>query len=827
MYSKLFISLILSFLSLSITAQLPIFDWAKSFENLTSYGNGGYGRTIGVDQLGNVYTAGNFIYTMDFDPGPAVYSLTGGSPSGHGIYISKLDADGNFVWAKQISALLEFSQLEIKVDKLGNVYLATDSRTACDLDPGSGTQLMTLTGFRDVIIVKLNSEGNFVWGKHFGGPGDTGPKATMIELDSDNNIIITGIFNNTVDFDPGPNFYNLTSSAHTQSFILKLNNNGDFLWAKQFGNGPEVYSGSSINDIKCDRESNMIVTGQFQRTCDFDPGPGVFIVTSSSGSAGDGYISKLDKNGNFIWVRTFGQVGGNNSFVSPTGIEIDGENNIVTTGYFIGNFDFDPGPSVNQFSSINYDCYILKLNENGNLIWVKRIGDSEIDTGNDVVIDQAGDVYVVGTFGPSVDFDPGPGVNIITSPNYGASVLIKLSANGDYKYAAPFKDVLSYASPSLFRRMVVDSYKNIYITGVTGNVDFDPGPATFSTGYGPFVLKLNPCLTPSSSTLYVTACDSYNLNNENYSTSGIYVQSIPNASGCDSSITLHLTITKTFTEQTRVICNGASFFAGGALQSATGIYFDSLRTVSGCDSIVKTTLTVNPNPIPNLGMDKNICRSTTMLLSPGNFSTYLWQDNSNDPTFVVTTPGTYWVRVTNNFNCVATDTFTVLKELEPPVDFLKKSDSICNQKGMIIESLGIYTNYEWSSGQQTNKIQITNPGIYSLKVTNANGCSAMDSIVIFPKKCMFGIYIPSAFTPNNDGRNDLFKPIVFDKTIFYHMIVYNRWGSIVFETVDASKGWNGTLSNLPQDNGAYVWICTYQLEGQSRKTEKGTVMLIR
>src|SRR4026208_2376185 len=106
------------------SSQLPVLNWVKTFEdanfwNYTVYNNG---RSVGVDLQGNVYSAGLFTHTVDFDPGPGVFTLTGGGPFEYGVYISKLDADGNFVWAKQVPVLVEFAEIELVVDNAGNIY---------------------------------------------------------------------------------------------------------------------------------------------------------------------------------------------------------------------------------------------------------------------------------------------------------------------------------------------------------------------------------------------------------------------------------------------------------------------------------------------------------------------------------------------------------------------------------------------------------------------------------------------------------------------------------------------------------------------------------
>jgi gliding motility-associated-like protein len=822
---KVLIVPIFYFVIFSAAAQMPILTWSKTFDPYSA-GNSN-ARTVGIDAVGNVYSAGFFEASVDFDPGPGVFMMTGGNYANSGVYISKLDANGNFLWARQIPALLQFSQLELKIDAPGNIYLVSETWVAADMDPGLGVFTISPIGFRDIFVVKLNTNGDFVWAKQIGGPGDTGPRASMLELDKDNNIIIAGGFNNTVDFDPGPAVYNITSSAHVQSFLIKLNNNGDFIWAKQFGNSPELYGGSNITNIECDASSNIVVIGGFTRTCDFDPGSGVYTVTSSPGSTGDGFIVKLDKNCNFIWAKTFGQTGSNNYLMYPTGIAIDGMGDIVTTGGFIGDFDFDPGPALNVHFSNPFDCYILKLTGQGDFIWVKIIGmATESDGGNDIAVDVANNVYVTGGFGTSIDFDPGPGVFMINNPYYGAPAVVKLSPVGDFRYAAAFQSI-SYGTSS-FTRMVMDAAKNIYITGTaTGVNDFDPGPGVFQVYGGPFVLKLGACLNATSSIQTVSTCNSYTLNNITYDSSGTYVQFIPNAAGCDSTITLNLTLNKKFVQQTKTICNGQSLFVGGISQTTSGIYYDSLHTIQGCDSIVTTYLTVNPSPIPMLGVDRNLCSNSKLILNPGNFESYLWQDNSHDPTFAVINTGNYWVKVTNAFNCSATDTFKVASLIASPSSFLMKTDSICNYKSLELMPIQSYNSYLWSTGATTKSIQVQSPGIYKLTVTDAAGCTAIESTTIFTKQCMYGVYIPNTFTPDNNGINDKFKALVFGKVVKFQLAVYNRWGTKVFETTDFAKGWDGKIAGIVQENGNFIWTCIYQLEGAAQKSEKGTILLMR
>lgn len=831
---KYFLGLIFLILINAATAQLPEFQWAKVFEahnqsNPSVYSNG---RSVVVDQLGNVYSAGLFSYTTDFDPGPGLFTLSADNWANTAIYISKLSASGDFLWAIQIPTYVEFGNIEIKVDKDNNVYIASELRLPTDFDPGPGVSSLSPTGGWDAFVAKYDPTGNLVWAKQFGGPGDTVPRSDVLDIDNNNNVIVCGNFNNTVDFDPGPAIYNLTSTAHIQAFILKLNSNGDFIWAKQFGNSPIVYSGSHIADVKCDPQGNIHVVGDFTGSCDFDPGPGNYPLQSQS--MRDGYIAKLDPNGNLMWAKCFGNTTHDYyQFADTRGVDVDANHNVYIAGNFTGTFDFDPGSNTHLIISSNYDWYVLKLNEQGDFAWADAFGGSDGDIGADVAVGNDGSVYAIGTIGHTADMDPGPGVYPVTTINqYGASALVKVNSNGDFISAVTFDQIGSVYGDCLTRRLMINNLQNIYITGyVSGTIDFDPGTNFYPLSSGgteaPFVLKLARCTNITTSTLDISACNSFTQNNETFDSSGTYIRTIPNSTGCDSIITLRLTINKKHTDQTKNICEGQFFFAGGANQTVSGIYKDTMASSLNCDSIVTTHLTVNPKPVPILEPDRDLCAGTQSVLSPGSFAQYLWQDMTTSNTLTVKTPGLYWVKVTNGFNCTATDSITVRSILLSPDNFLKKTDSICSYQKLEIAAEGTFNNYRWSTGAGQKQVVVDKPGTYWLTVTDAKSCTGTDTITIYPKNCMLGVYIPSAFTPNGDGRNDVFKALVFGKVISFRLQVFSREGQLVFQAIDPLKGWNGFYKDMSYSTTTFVWQCSYQLENQQPEFQKGTVTIIR
>jgi gliding motility-associated-like protein len=258
-----------------------------------------------------------------------------------------------------------------------------------------------------------------------------------------------------------------------------------------------------------------------------------------------------------------------------------------------------------------------------------------------------------------------------------------------------------------------------------------------------------------------------------------------------------------------------------------GTYIDTFHTALGCDSVVATTLVVNPKPSPDLGRDKNLCSNTSLSLTPGSFESYQWQDMSNANTYVTGIPGKYWVTVTNHFGCATTDTINIASVSAPPSNFLKPTDSICNGANLNVSAIRNFSSYQWSTGERGHVAQLQAPGLYWLEVIDDNGCAGRDTISIFQKQCLSGIFFPNAFTPNGSGKNDIFKPIISRKLTQYYFAIYNRWGGRVFETSDPSKGWNGAMNAPSQVSGLFVWTCSYQFEGAQPHVERGTVMVIR
>lgn len=943
----------------SAQSQTPSLEWVRNFGSLSN----DYCTSIAIDNDGNSITIGNFGNTIDFDPGSGISNLTS---NGHfDVFILKLDPSGGFIWAKSIGGDRGDMSISIKLDNNGNIFIAGSFSGTSDFDPGPGIHNVSTSDLSggESFLLKLDADGNFLWVKQFANV-----ELFAIDIDNKGNLYSTGGFYATTDFDPGPGIFNLTEYSYTgfftgneDVFVLKLDAMGNFQWVKQMGgNQTDQAKGISI-----DAAGNILTTGYFSGDADFDPGSG----TSNLSSVGylDVFISKLDPNGSFLWAKQIGGVLEDRS----NDIITDVSGNIYIGGVFYSTVDFDPGIGVFNISPTGGDVFILKLNSLGTFIWAKQIGGSSNEHCWAITLDNAGGLYVAGTFQSTCDFDPGLSIFNLTSNGYQDIFITKLDNSGNFIWAAGMGST-RFDDPF---DIEIDQSRNVYTVGFFWEtVDFDPGPGNYyvsmvETGDA-FIQKLRQCAGVTYSTINTSACNSYTLNNQVYTSSGIYIQRLLNVAGCDSIITLNLTLSgstinlstiacndffwegkhyttsgtfsktyideggcdsilnlnliiihnisstinvnicegesydgystsgvykdtflavngcdsirtlnlivieklfytinaticegqsfegylssgiyldtftsitgcdsirtlhlvvnpKKLTNVNAAICEGQTYLAGGAAQTISGIYRDTLQSYFNCDSIVVTNLVVFQKPKPYLGVNENLCKDSSLILNPGTYNSYLWQDMSTHSTNTINSVGLYWVTVTDSNNCTATDSLRINNIFQPPANFLKYTDSVCTYDKLILQPIKNYNTYLWSTGVNQRDIIVQTPGKYWLKVTDTNGCQGTDTITVISKQCITGVFIPTAFTPNGDGKNDFFKAIIFGNVQSFKLQVFDRSGQLIFQTTNPIERWNGYYKGATYSTNTFVWQCFYQLEGEKTGYQKGTITLIR
>ncbi|MBK7959220.1 MAG: gliding motility-associated C-terminal domain-containing protein [Bacteroidetes bacterium] len=312
-------------------------------------------------------------------------------------------------------------------------------------------------------------------------------------------------------------------------------------------------------------------------------------------------------------------------------------------------------------------------------------------------------------------------------------------------------------------------------------------------------------------TIFKTICknQTWMVGSKSYSTSGIYRDTLLNYLGCDSILTHNLTVLPISTHSQQVsLCDGQTYKVGNSTYSKAGVYVDTLISFRGCDSIETTVISIKN--ISQSNFKKEICQGEV----------YAFRSK------ILQSTGKYIDTLSNQFGC---DSIITLDLLVKPVPILslKKGLSLCEALQDTIQlDAGVYTSYLWMpDGQKTQQITITKAGVYSLEVLNDQGCKAKDSTKVL-EVCKPVLFVPNAFSPNGDGRNDVFKVYgAFIKQI--HWMVFNRLGELIREGRNMDDTWDGLYHGEPAPNGVYIY--TVEAEGQNgdKLEEKGSLTILR
>ena len=227
-------------------------------------------------------------------------------------------------------------------------------------------------------------------------------------------------------------------------------------------------------------------------------------------------------------------------------------------------------------------------------------------------------------------------------------------------------------------------------------------------------------------------------------------------------------------------------------------------------------------PVINLGNDTAICQGKSLVLTshqPAG-STYSWNTGNNGDSITISTPGTYWLAVTDS-GCIDSGSIQV-SEITIPTILLGQDTILCKGDLLTLSTGNVLSL--WSTGVNATNITVTDSGTYWASVTNECGTGS-DSINVTFEPC--DLYFPSGFTPNNDGRNDIARAVGYLNFFRdYSLSIYNRWGQRIFYTEDIYSGWDGTFNGVTQNIGTYFYMIYYTLEGK-RHMMKGDLTLIR
>lgn len=446
------------FIFSSLSAQN--YAWSHSFGDVGQDA----GQALATDGA-HVYFTGYFTGAADLDPGPWTTQVN--ASGSRDVFIAKVDSAGGGVWGASVGGGSVEEAHDIAVGDSGQVFVAGTFIGTGDFDPGPGVHSLSAAGGEDAFLLKLDDQGKFQWAISFGGAFADGFRA--VELAEDGAVWVAGYFEDSVDFDPGPAVDWQASAGGSDACLLKLDANGNVLWSGRFGgSGPDKALGLAKAP-----SAAVLLCGEFSDSLDFDPGPNALHL--SSNGLTDAFVLRLLPNGSLDWAKAFGSSGADDASATA----VDRWGNVHCTGTFDADMDADPSPGGTQVLSPNVgvDAYVQKLDANGDFLWAGAWGGPISDRGKGIAVDLAGNVYCVGSFNGTADFNPGPGQFSMASQATFDGYLLKLDSSGDFTWAKQF----SGTQPSSCDGIASDDLGHLYATGVfSGSIDLDPGSGSDS-----------------------------------------------------------------------------------------------------------------------------------------------------------------------------------------------------------------------------------------------------------------------------------------------------------------------------------------------------------
>lgn len=794
-------------------AQSLELDWARGF--------GGTGSVeiacAKTDISGNLYVIGSFGGTVDFDPGTGSYTLSVPASNGlsSSVFILKLDSDGNFVWVKQIDLSGPNSFLspkllrghDLAIDSIGDIVITGSfGGDSVDFDPGPQVYRLGSTATppgvllvpsTSLFVLKLNSSGEFVWAKSMliaSSLDRSGIEASRVDC-HENNIYICGLYsgkNAVFEFDPvGSNFTvsipSHTNTSHNRLFVQKLNANGDFLWAfPVFGDTASSFDGGKLN-LRCDNAGNVVLAGTFSEgALDFDPGSGSHLLSAPLNSLEENvFIAKYSTMGVMQWAR---QTEGGRHYIGPHALAIDRTNAVYLTGVFdLDSCNFDPiFNNYDYFVAYNnaVQGYLFKVSDTGFFQWIKVLPNGMgVTTGNVNVlsIDDQSSVYLSGNFNGITQFDwtnPVPSASSLLDASHGSAFVLNADTAGSFKWAGQFSfdplSVSGFDRPRVVSHSI-DTFGNVHMVGTFGGiVDFDPTLDSFNlaasgVNVDGFAIKLSPSLCqPTDSLLLINTCDSVvSVNGFLYATTGTYTQLLLNAAGCDSLLTIDITMNHpTGSYHNFTACD--SFNYNGQEYYADGNYMQTFVNVLGCDSLVEFNLTLL------------------------NTVDTIWSITACKPYFfngiVYNNSGTYQHSFTGSDGCDSIITLDLV---------LFQPDTSVTQNGAVLSANAFDATYQWMDcgtgqilpGEVYSTFTIPDDGGYAV-IVSQNGCTDTSACYINGKT---GLVTPLSI---DDATLIYPNPVVgnliveFPQRISYgQLLVRDMFGRTLITTnmVDGSK----------------------------------------
>jgi|GEM_PF-3706084 len=748
------------FLLTLLSTKAQQFDWVKTFSPNTST----QCNQILSDKFGNVYSAGQFQDSLLIDTTLLINNSQQRTLSS--IYILKHNSSGNLIWAMEIHSSYYCIVRSMELDSSGNIYLTGDFGGQVDFDPDPINQYVlgdTINIFSTIetFVCKLSANGDFDWAKSFEQknvlplPYYELNRGLSIEIDNNQDVIITGVFTDTVDFDPSSNFFYLNSVYNSQNintgkfntYLVKLTNDGMLKWVKNFGQLHYVYN-YDTDHLEVDRLGNIYLAGSLYDSLSFDSDTGAITIYSVNNISN--FICKLDTSGKLIWANSIGSP----DYDQLIGIDLNQSDNL----YLMSRMSSAPyynSTKITVDGNKNSGTLLCKIQPDGTMERASFITELNDLGFNLFSINNKGDkLYSTGDFTGKATFNF-DSISSLTMNTPTFNQTSKFIYCLDLKQDSSWVKFINGKGGGRSNSLAIDHYNNVYTNGIfSDTVDFNPGNGieirVSKGGTNTYLHKLSPCTIKKSikqdticgadslvignnvykitgnyidayvafdgcdslvtTQLYVKPLktdtlkhrfcdgDSVVIKNQTYKTQGYFDFRFPMTDGCDSIFVIEIKVDPIqTTSDTFTICHGDSIQIAQKFYTTSGNYQDTLQTQSGCDSIIHTQLTVNSNKITNQSFE--FCEGDSILVG---LNTYKISGNYSD------TLVTY-------LGC----------------DSLVNTTLLVNQQMIINQSIVLCFGESITIGDNV----YTNSGVYLDTLQASNGCDSIIStnLSISPK----------------------------------------------------------------------------------------------
>jgi len=427
-----------------------------------------YATGVATDAAGNAYVAGYFSGSVDFDAGSGATVRSASGP--YDISVASYALDGSFRWVYTIGGSGADAPFRIVVAPDGSTYV-TGSVTAGAICNG---HVLPNGGDQDILLMRLSSAGTCTWAIAVGSTGDD--EGHDLAIDANGDLLVTGQFSGTVDFDPGSGLTPLTSRGGSDGFVARYGADGTFKSVVQLG-GPGDDAG---NAIATRADGDVIVGGTFSGTASFGSGLAPQLLTSAGGL--DFFLARLAPTLGLEWAVRGG--GGGNDLINSGGIIAAADGTTYVTGTFstlatLGS----TGATQAILSQGDADVFLASYDGGGGLGGLLRtFGGAGTEGVSGFARDATGNFYLTGSFQQSVDFDPGAGAHVLTAlSSTGAAdgYLLSLTPTGDFRWVNPFSaSVAGDTHYAIASGVALAADGSLWTVGrFFGLVDFDPGSA--------------------------------------------------------------------------------------------------------------------------------------------------------------------------------------------------------------------------------------------------------------------------------------------------------------------------------------------------------------